>query len=143
MKESFTATANITIRVRADQVWKALTDPELIKQYLFGTEASSEWKVGSSITYRGVWQGKPYEDKGIILDLKPNKLLKSTYWSGMSGLEDKPENYNTVTYSLSETNKYTTLTVTQDNNRTREGAAHSEANWGTVLKGLKDLLEKQ
>jgi uncharacterized protein YndB with AHSA1/START domain len=142
MKESYTATAHISIKTSVDRVWNALTDPRLIKEYLFGTEASSEWKVGSSITYKGVWQGKSYEDKGTILEITPNKLLKSTYWSGMSGLEDKKENYNTVTYAIDEHDGLTTLTVTQDNNRTQEGADHSAANWSIVLKGLKDLLEK-
>ena len=142
MKGSFTATAKIIINVSVDKVWNGLIDPKLIKEYMFGTEATSEWKVGSSIIYKGVWQGKPYEDKGTILELNPQKLLKSTYWSGMSGLEDKQENYNTVTYALSEKGGRTTLVVTQDNIRTKEGAAQSESNWGLVLKGLRDLLEK-
>ena len=143
MKGSHVARASIEINAKAVKVWKALTDPNLIKHYLFGTEAASDWKVGSAITYKGVWQGKAYEDKGTILEIVPNKLLKSTYWSGMSGLEDKPENYNTVTYELSETRGRTTVTVSQDNNPTRESADHSQGNWAIVLKGMKDLLEKQ
>ena len=136
------ATARIDIAAPAAAVWMALTNPEMIKQYLFGTEATSDWKVGSPITYKGVWQGKPYEDKGTILEVVPNQILKSTYWSGMSGLEDKPENYSTVTYSLSEKGGRTTLTVTQSNNSTKESATHSEGNWKMVLEGLKALIEK-
>jgi len=143
MKETFLAKASIEVEARVAAVWKALVDPEMIKKYLFGTEATSDWKVGSAITYKGIWQGKPYEDKGRILELVPNQLLKSTYWSGMSGLEDKKENYSTVTYSLSEKDGKTTLLVTQDNNPTKESAAHSENNWGTVLKGLKEIVERQ
>jgi uncharacterized protein YndB with AHSA1/START domain len=143
MNSAFVATTSITVNARAALVWNALTDPKLIKEYLFGTEAISDWKVGSSIKYKGVWKGKPYEDKGTILELERNKCLKSTYWSGMSGLEDKPENYNTVTYLLVEDDGQTILTVTQDNNRTKESAEHSQSNWGIVLKGLKDLVEKQ
>jgi uncharacterized protein YndB with AHSA1/START domain len=143
MKETFVATATIEIEARIAAVWKALVDPEMIKKYLFGTEATSDWKVGSAITYKGIWQGKSYEDKGTILELVPNQLLKSTYWSGMSGLEDKAENYSTVTYSLLEKNGKTILVVTQDNNPTKESAAHSESNWGIVLKGLKEIVEKQ
>jgi uncharacterized protein YndB with AHSA1/START domain len=142
MKYAFTTTARITIKASAERVWNALIDPKQIKEYLFGTEATSKWKVGSLITYRGVWKGKPYEDKGTILELKPSKLLKSTYWSGMSGLEDKPENYNTVTHTLRERDGHTTRTVTQDNNRSKDAAVHSESNWGIVLKGLKALMEK-
>jgi uncharacterized protein YndB with AHSA1/START domain len=142
MKQSYLASAQIAIHASAERVWNALTDPEQIKEYLFGTETTSDWKVGSAITYKGMWQGKPYEDKGTILAVVPNKLLKSTYWSGMGGREDRPENYNTVTYTLSESGGVTTLTVTQDNNITKESAEHSQGNWTIVLKGLKDLLEK-
>jgi uncharacterized protein YndB with AHSA1/START domain len=49
----FVAKSNITIKADAARVWDALTNPELIKQYLFGTEAISDWKEGSSITYKG------------------------------------------------------------------------------------------
>jgi uncharacterized protein YndB with AHSA1/START domain len=142
LKESFVAASHIEIKASASTVWKALIDPEMIKKYLFGTDAVSDWKVGSSITYKGVWQGKPYEDKGTILELVPNRLLKSTYWSGMSGLEDKPENYSTVTYALSEQGGVTRLSLTQDNNATKESATHSEGNWKMVLEGLKVLVEK-
>ena len=142
MKQSYLASAQLAIQASAERVWSALTDPRQIKEYLFGTETTTDWKVGSAITYKGIWQGKPYEDKGTILAVVPNKLLKSTYWSGMAGLEDKPENYSTVTYALSETGGVTTLTVTQDNNITRESAEHSQSNWAIVLKGLKDLVEK-
>jgi uncharacterized protein YndB with AHSA1/START domain len=143
MKETFLAKTSIEIEARVASVWEALVDPEMIKKYLFGTEATSDWTVGSAITYKGVWQGKPYEDKGTILELVPNQLLKSTYWSSMSGREDKSENYNTVTYSLSEEDRKTILTVTQDNNPTKESAAHSESNWKIVLQGLKEIVEKQ
>ncbi len=140
--KTFTATAKITIRASAEKVWTALTDPKLIKQYLFGTEAKSDWKVGSPVTYTGEWQGKRYEDKGTILEVVPRKLLKSTYWSSMAGKPDSPEHYQTVTHALSEAGGQTTLTITQDNNPSAESADHSAANWSQVLEALKNLLEK-
>jgi len=142
MKSTFTAVTRVTIEAGVEKVWDALTNPKIIKQYLFGTEASSDWKVGSSITYKGVWEGKPYEDKGRILELVLNKLLRSTYLSSFSGLADKPENYNTVTYALSNAGGGTELIVTQDNIQTKEAADHSEGNWALVLQAMKKLLEK-
>lgn len=141
MGKGYVAKASIDIRAKPESVWKALTDPELIKRYLFGTQASSDWKVGSTITYRGTWQGKPYEDKGIILEIEPNRIFKSTYWSGLSGLPDIPENYNTVSYELAPVGGGTRLSVAQDNNSTEEGKAQAEGNWLVVLKALKELLE--
>jgi uncharacterized protein YndB with AHSA1/START domain len=142
MKNLYTATSSIEVKAPNELVWKALVDPVLIKQYLFGTEAVSDWKQGSSITYRGVWEGKSYEDKGRILEMVPNKIFKSTYWSAFSGLPDLPENYNTVTYSLERGDGGTVLTVFQDNIATQEAADLSAANWSTVLKAIKTLLEK-
>lgn len=136
------AKAEITINVPASKVWRALTDPAQIRQYLFGTNAESDWKVGSSITYRGEWKGKTYIDKGKIIDLIPEKLLATTYWSGMSGLEDKPENYKKVSYTLSPAIGGTKLTITQDNNPSTEAVEESEQNWSAVLESLKNLLER-
>ena len=48
----------------AKNVWEALINPAMIKQYFFGTDVVSDWKVGNSIVWRGTWQGKEYEDKG-------------------------------------------------------------------------------
>jgi len=142
MSENNTAKASIVINAPASKVWEALTDPKLIKQYLFGTETKSDWKKGSSITYTGEWEGKAYEDKGEIIDIIPGKLLHTTYWSSMSGKEDKPENYMNVIYELSPEGNATKLTITQDNNASQESAEHSESNWSSVLQTMKEMLEK-
>ena len=141
MTKTVIARATTTINAPASKVWDALTKPELIKQYLFGTEVTTDWQVGSPIRYKGEWQGKPYEDKGEIVQIEPRKLLVSTFWSSLGGLPDTPENYNTVRYELSPAGDATRLTVTQDNNPTEEAASHSEQNWQKVLDGIKKLLE--
>ncbi len=141
MKHPYEATQSITINVQAAKVWDALTTPELVKQYLFGTEMTADWRVGGRVVYRGEWEGKSYEDTGTVIAIEPGKLLKTTYFSKTSGLEDKPENYNTVSYELIEKEGKTTLTVRQDNIPTRESADHSAKNWEMVLLKLKGLLE--
>lgn len=141
MKNSFVAKASTKINASPSKVWEALTNPAMIKQYLFGTNVTTDWKVGSPITYRGVWQGKAYEDKGEILQAEPERLLVSTFWSALSGLPDIPENYNTVRYELAPEDGGTRLSIIQDNNATQEEANHSAQNWNIVLDGLKKLLE--
>ena len=141
MPNDFPAKASITIQASGSHVWEALTNPMLIKQYLFGTDVTSDWQVGSPILYRGMWQGKPYEDKGRVLQNEPERLLVSTFWSSLSGLADLPENYKTVRYELFPAGPGTRLTLTQTNNSTQEEASHSEQNWRMVLEGIKRLLE--
>jgi len=67
MNNKFTAKAKTTIHAPTSKVWDAITKPDLIKQYLFGTDVISDWKVGSPIIYKGEWEGKAFEDKGKIL----------------------------------------------------------------------------
>ena len=141
MNEKLTARATTTIYAPVSKVWQALVNPEIIKQYLFGTDVVSDWMEGSPIIYKGEWQGKPFEDKGKILKIEPEKLLRSTHWSPLSGVADTPENYHTVTYQLSEKDGSTDVTITQDNNANEEERVHSEQNWKTVLDGMKKLLE--
>jgi uncharacterized protein YndB with AHSA1/START domain len=141
MTDKFAAKATTTIYAPVSKVWQALVNPEIIKQYLFNTEVISDWKVGSPITYKGEWEGKAFEDKGEILEIEPEKTLKSTHWSPLSGVPDSPENYHTVTYTLSDQGGKTGVTITQDDNASEEEKAHSEKNWQTVLQGMKKLLE--
>jgi uncharacterized protein YndB with AHSA1/START domain len=141
MKKIFTSKSAIAIDAPASKVWDALTKPELIKQYLFGTEVTTDWQVGSPITYKGEWEGKAYEDKGEVLQIEKGKLLVSTFWSSLSALADIPENYKTVRYELSADDKGTRLTITQDNNTSQEEADHSGQNWKMVLEGIKKLVE--
>jgi uncharacterized protein YndB with AHSA1/START domain len=144
MKNNITAKVVTKIQAPAYKVWEALTKPELIKKYFFGTDAKSDWKVGSPLTFTGVWEGKTYEDKGTILKSEPNKLLQYSYWSSMSGIEDKPENYVIVTYELQEQKaSETMLTITQENIPNEQMKEHSEKNWKKVSEDLKKLVESE
>lgn len=132
---------SMTINAPAAKVWEALTNPAVVKQYFFGTNVISDWKKGSPIIWEGEWEGKTYRDKGNILDIDPGKFVEYNYWSTMSGTEDKPEDYATISYSLSEKDGKTVLTVTQDNIKNEEAKGHSEQNWKSVFGKMKEMVE--
>jgi uncharacterized protein YndB with AHSA1/START domain len=142
MNKDLKVQKDIFIKADAAKVWKGLTDPEQIKKYLFGTETVTDWKKGSSITFRGVWKGKTYEDKGQILEADPGKRLQYTYWSSMSGMEDLPENYAIVTFELKPEKDGILLTLTNSNHADEKSRDHAGENWVMVLQQVKELLEK-
>ena len=123
-------------------MWDALIDPAKIHEYMFGTNVTSDWKEGSPITWKGEWEGKPYEDKGVILKMQPRKILQYTHFSPMAGVPDTPENYHKVTIVLAENGTATDVTLSQDNNSTEKEREHSEKNWAMMLDGLKKFLQK-
>lgn len=134
---------SVIINAKAAEVWKAITDPEMIKQYFFETNVKTDWKEGSPITFWGTWKGKEYEDKGQITKVEKEKRLVHTHWSSLSGTEDKPENYFEVTYELEEREKDTVLAITQVGLMSEDTYKHSAENWEMVLQQLKQLLEKE
>jgi len=136
------AKAETTIGASSDKVWDALTDPQLIKEYMFGATVISDWKEGSKIVWKGEWEGRPYEDKGKILLMEPKSKLQYSHFSPMAGLDDKPENYHIVTIDLAEKDNQTQVTLTQDNNANEAAKEHSEKNWKLMLASLKKLLEE-
>ena len=140
--KGLTAHAQILIDAKNDKVWDAMTNPETIKKYMFGTTVVSDWKQGSDITWQGEWNGKAYEDKGKIVDIKPKSHLSYTHFSPLTGLPDSPENYHSVTINLMPTYNSTTVMLSQDNNKTEDERQHSEKNWYKMLSELKKLLEQ-
>ncbi len=144
MANTFTATASVLVNASPAKVWEALTTPEMVKQYLFGTEMKADaWEVGSTITYSGSWEGKAYEDKGEILEIEPEKVLVTNYWSNLSGKTGVPENYQKVSYKLDAEGENTKLTITQEGNDSQAAADQSQKNWESVLSGLKNLVEQK
>jgi uncharacterized protein YndB with AHSA1/START domain len=142
MKNKIKGSASVVINANSSLVWKALTKPEIIKQYFFGTDTKTEWNVGGPITFSGEYQGKSYQDKGTVLAFEKEKLLSYNYWSSMSGIEDKPENYVIVSYKLTPEAEKTRLEIVQENIPTEEMKEHSVENWKKVLAQLKTLLEE-
>ena len=143
MKNNISLQVKTVIEASLRNVWEALTRPEMIKQYFFGTDTYTDWIPGHPITFKGEWKGKSYEDKGTILEVVENKRIRYSYWSSMSGIEDKPENYVPITYELSEEAGKVTLTITHENIPDEQMKAHSKENWKLVLQGLKEMLEKR
>jgi len=89
---------NITINAPASKVWDALVNPEQTKKYMFGCEAISDWKPGSQLLWKGLWEGKEMVFvKGNIISINPERLLEYTTFHPNSTIEDIPENYTTVT----------------------------------------------
>ena len=141
---STTARATIQIDVPRADVWHAITDPDTIARYLFGSRVETDWQEGSPIVYRGEWEGKPYEDKGTILEVVPGERLVSSYYSPLSGKPDVPESYQTVSYLLADdgTGTGTEVTITQDGCADDAEAERMSENWGMTLDSLKSVVEQ-
>ena len=143
MDKSLIATRSIQINSTPEKIWGVLTKPKKIKTYLFGTEVKTDWRVGSPISFSGEYEGHKYEDKGNVIENKPNELLNYSYWSGFSGLEDRSENYSLVSYRIKKLeNNNCEFTWYQQGFSSEEGKCHTEEGLEKMLEKIKQLSEE-
>ena len=142
----------IAIKATASKVWDALTNPEQTKKYMFGCETVSDWKIGSSLLWRGNYEGKEMIFvKGNIVSIDPRKkLVYTTIDPNNPAIADVPENYLTVTYDLAAENEQTILTVIQgDYSTVAEGERrynetyNNGEGWSPILIEIKKLVETE
>jgi len=135
------AHAETEISASPQQVWDAMTDPEAISTFMFGSKVETDWEEGSPITWSGEYDGRPFQDKGEILEVVENQRLRMTHFSPLSGEDDVPENHHTLDYRLEDRGASTRLTLDQDGNDSAEQAEQFAGNWQMMLDQLKKYVE--
>ncbi len=137
-------TSKSTIIINADKqkVWNALTKPELVKQWQYGSDVLTDWKMGSEIRFRNEWEGKVFEQWGKILEIRPNELIKYSLFFPRPDLEDKEENYFIMTYILSDIQNTTKLEILKEDNRPGAVVETGNDEENPILKVLKEIAEK-
>ena len=134
--------STITIKAPIQKVWEIITNPETVKQWQFGSDLTTDWKIGSDIKFSTVWEGVTYLQWGKVLDIKRNELVKYSLFAPRPDLEDKQENYFIMSYVLTALNGQTKLEIIQEDNRTGAVQEEPQGEENPILKSLKELAEK-
>lgn len=132
------------IQASPDAVWKALTEPDLMKQWMGEPEMQidiqTDWKVGSPVVVSGIHHGK-FVNTGKVLENELHRKLVYTHLSSVSRLPDVPESYTIWTFTLEPRKDDTILTFSAVNFPTKSIYKHLEFYWGTTLMIIKKLVE--
>jgi len=134
--------SRLTINASKEKVWLALTNPDKVKAWQFGSDLITDWKVGNEIRFKSEWNGQIFEQWGTVVEFDPYEKLKYTLFAPRPDLEDKPENYFEMEYKLINIKNGTELTITQEDNRPGAKQEPEQGEENPVLKVLKDLIEK-
>jgi uncharacterized protein YndB with AHSA1/START domain len=131
----------INIKAPIQKVWDAITKPELVKKWQFGSDLITDWKVGSDIRFSTEWEGKIFEQWGKVLEVKPNNLIRYSLFAPRPDLEDKPENYFIMSYVLTDENSHIKLEIIQEDNRSGAVQEAPQGEENPLLASLKNLAE--
>jgi uncharacterized protein YndB with AHSA1/START domain len=133
--------STIILNATLNKIWDVLTKPEFVKQWQYGSDLITDWKVGSEIRFRTEWKGQVFEQWGKILEVVPQKLIRYSLFAPRPGLEDKPENYFVMNYIINEEKNSIRLDIIQEDNRPGAVQEAPQGEENPVLKALKDLIE--
>jgi uncharacterized protein YndB with AHSA1/START domain len=127
------------IRTTPERLWSALTDPDFMKEYWFGTHLKTDWKPGTR--WEMVQPDGRITDGGEILEFDPPKRMVLK-WLHELRPEWKAEGFAHCTIELEPASDAVKLTITHTMEREDSKVIQAvSGGWPRVLSNLKSLLE--
>ncbi len=152
MKTPLIIRNEILIHAPAWRVWDALINPQITIQYMFGCVPVTDWKEGSSLLWRGSYEGKEMDFvKGQVIKIEPGSHLSYTVIDpNNQAIPDVPENYLIVTYDLVEEDGSTRFIVTQgdyalvaEGEKRFQDSNNGGEGWNPILVQIKKIVERE
>lgn len=137
-----TNVSQVKIRATPGKVWEVLTQPSQVKLWQYGSELVTSWLVGEPIRFRTAWNGTVFEQWGTVLEYQPENLLRYSLFAPRPDVEDRPENYFTMTYRLTTNNGMVDLEILQEDSRPGAVQEAPQGEENPILAGLKALAEE-
>ncbi len=121
-------------KLPVEELWNILTNPVYTRKYMFSTALTSDWVIGSPISWAGIYQGREAGGKGKIINAEPGKQLKYSSFNMHDGLLDIAENYLVITYDILPRESETALNITIENfNGDPDRCQVIARDWDTVV----------
>lgn len=137
---SATQVYQLYIRASQEQVWDAITKPELVKRFFHGAEVEATYEVGSRIRTWSPDRSRQWGDNAVLECDPPRKLVHS--WRSLYDPEMASEPESRVTWEIEALPEgFSRLTVTHDRLDASPKTAANVRGWSYILSSLKTLLE--
>lgn len=128
----------IYIRTTPEDLWEAITNPEIRAKYQFGAGVESDWTTGSSFRMGSPGAPGPLGE-GTNLEVDPPRRLVQSMIA-LWGDDVRSEGTTRITWDIEPVGDSCRLTVTHD--QLRDGAnPQLYGGWPMILSGLKTWLE--
>jgi len=137
--------SKVSVNAAKGTIWKVVTEPVYVQQWQYGSVLDTDWSIGGPIRFTTEWDGQTFEQWGSVLSFDAPSKLSYSLFAPRPDLEDRPENYFTMTYELTDGDGVTVLTITQEDPRPSDNPDDDEADDENpvliALRGVAESLE--
>ncbi len=127
------------IHATAEQVWNALTDPDITARF-WGHAQVSDWRVGSRVEHVRIDGSGIADAAGTVIEVDPPRRLSFGFGEPAQGGDPTCEQ-SLVTFDITPYREIVKLTLTQTQLRSLADRKAIGQGWPAVLANLKTLLE--
>jgi uncharacterized protein YndB with AHSA1/START domain len=135
----------VIINAPRTAVWEALTNPRTIREWMgepgMPIEIDTDWSVGGPIVISGFHHVR-FRNSGTVLSFEPERELRYTHLSSLSGLADEPGNHTVIAFELASAPEGTSLTLTVDNFPDEVIFRHMDLYWRTTMELLGKFIAR-
>jgi uncharacterized protein YndB with AHSA1/START domain len=135
------STSSVTINAPRAIVWAAVTRPEHVREWQYGSELTTDWTVGHPIRFSAQWHGETFEQWGTVEEFCAPSRLRYSLFAPRPGLEDRPENYFTMTYELTDSGEGTRVRFIHEDPREADDGHDESDEENPVLTSLRAVAE--
>lgn len=135
--------SKVHLAVPPSKAWVALTRPDCVAKWQYGSVLTTTWEIGSRIVFRAEWEGQVFEQSGEVLEFREPERLRYRLFAPRPDLIDKPENYFEMVYTLEPRDGGTLVTISQHDPRpvACQPEAETSDEENPVLLALKRVAE--
>ncbi|MET7399840.1 SRPBCC domain-containing protein [Dactylosporangium sp. NPDC005572] len=133
-----TQTFSLYIAATAEQVWRALTEPNITRRFYLGCAVESAFMPGERIVYRASIGPVTDALHGEIIHVVPEQLLVHSLFTG-TGREQEVHCW--LTWEVAEVEPGLTRAALTCDDLDRDADPERDETWSRVVSGLKTVLE--
>ena len=140
--EPVTATQVYQLYIKAspEQVWDAITNPEIVAKFFHGAQVESTYEVGTHIRCLSPDRSELWNDN-TVLECDPPRRLVFT-WRSLYDPEMAPEPESRVTWEIEgQPGGFSKLTLVHDRLEGSPKTAAGVKGWSYILSNLKTVIE--
>jgi uncharacterized protein YndB with AHSA1/START domain len=129
----------VYIRTTPERLWQAITDPEMTKQYFYGSAIQTNLQPGTPLNRVRPDGSRMLEGEVLEVD-PPRKLVHTFIFKEPNPADQDPP--SKVTWEITALGEVCKLTLTHEHYRGKSVTYQGTlTGWNPVLSGLKTLLE--